>query len=66
MKLQRQLSRRVGGKEYPKWVVTIPPSQIAELGWHEGEELEAEVRGEALLLVPSNSRSTTAVHQERV
>jgi len=31
MKLQRQINRIVEDKEYPKFVVTIPPEQIEEL-----------------------------------
>ncbi len=42
MKLQKRLSRRVGKKEYVKWVVTIPPSEIDKLHWKEGETLTAE------------------------
>ncbi len=26
------------GKEYPKWLVVIPPKVIEELGWKEGDE----------------------------
>jgi len=50
MKLQKQLSRRVGNKEYPKWVVTIPPKQISVLGWKEGEFLESEINGQELII----------------
>lgn len=50
MKLQKQLSRKVGNKEYPKWIITIPPKQIKELGWKEGEYLESEVNSEELTI----------------
>ena len=59
MKLQKRLNRRVAGKDYVKWVVTIPPAQIELLGWREGEDLEAEVRGATLTLRPSASSNTT-------
>jgi bifunctional DNA-binding transcriptional regulator/antitoxin component of YhaV-PrlF toxin-antitoxin module len=52
MKLQKQLSRKVKNKEYPKYVVTVPPSQIKELGWKEGIELEIEVENNKLVLTP--------------
>lgn len=55
MKLQRQLSRVVGKTQYAKWVVTIPPRQINELGWHEGEKLESNVNGKALVVKKSNN-----------
>ena len=52
MKLQKQLSRKVKGKEYPKYVITIPPKQIGELGWEEGMELVPIAEGGKLILVP--------------
>jgi antitoxin component of MazEF toxin-antitoxin module len=51
MKLQKQLSRKVQGKEYPKWVVTIPPEKVHALGWKTGEELVAVVNNDKLILV---------------
>ena len=50
MRLQKQLSRRVGNKEYPKWVITIPPKQIRALGWKEGEFLESEINSQKLVI----------------
>ena len=52
MKLQRQLSRRVKDKEYPKYVVTIPPKLIEELGWKEGMELEYDTQKNGIILKP--------------
>jgi len=54
MKLQKQLSRKVRGKEYPKWVVTIPPEKIKEVGWQEGAELEASVKDQKIVLKPKD------------
>lgn len=50
MKLQKQLSRKVGKKEYPKYVITIPPKQIKALGWKSGEVLEASIEGNRLVV----------------
>lgn len=50
MKLQKQLSRKVGNEEYAKWVVVIPPEKIKESGWKEGDELEIDIRGDKLLI----------------
>jgi len=50
MKLQKQLSRKVGNKEYRKWVITIPPKQVKALGWGEGEYLESKVNGQKLIV----------------
>jgi len=50
-KLQKQLSRKVDEKEYPKYVVTIPPSQVRELRWKEGDELEAKIQKDKLVIM---------------
>ena len=50
MKLQKQLSRRYGGKDYAKWLVVIPPNVVDKLGWAEGEDLEPRVAGRELKL----------------
>jgi len=54
------LSRKVAGKEYPKYVITLPPRQVEELGWKEGEELEAKIKGNSVILRrASGSRLST-------
>lgn len=50
MKLQKQLSRKVGDREYPKWVITIPSKQIEELGWNVGDELRTMIKDNKLIL----------------
>ena len=50
MKLQKQLSRKVGNKEYAKWVIAIPPKQVRALGWNEGQSLEGEVKDQKLVI----------------
>jgi len=50
MKLQKQLSRKVGDIEYAKWVLVIPSNMIEELKWREGQELEAEVKENKLIV----------------
>jgi antitoxin component of MazEF toxin-antitoxin module len=52
MRLQRQVSRQVDGNEYAKWIIVIPPSQVEELGWVEGMELESYVKGKILVVRP--------------
>jgi antitoxin component of MazEF toxin-antitoxin module len=52
MKLQKQLSRRAGNIEYPKFVVVIPPEKIKEVGWKEGTELDADVKVNKIILKP--------------
>ena len=43
------------GKEYYKWVVVIPPSQIEELGWTEGMELTSRVKDNMLIIEPATT-----------
>jgi AbrB family looped-hinge helix DNA binding protein len=52
MRLQKQLSRKVADKKYPKYVITISPKYIEQLGWKEGTELEAKVRDGKVILYP--------------
>jgi antitoxin component of MazEF toxin-antitoxin module len=54
MRLQKQLSRKLGNKEYPKWVITIPPKLIDILGWKEGEYLESEINDQQLIIRRGN------------
>ena len=54
MKLQKQLSRKYGNKEYPKWVIVVPPKKIKALDWSEGECLESEVRDQELIVRREN------------
>jgi len=50
MKLQKQLSRKVGGKEYAKWVLVIPPEIVRKAKLKEGKELKAEVQDHKLII----------------
>lgn len=56
MKLQKQLSRKVRGKEYSKYVVTISPRYIEKLGWQKGIELEVRVSNNRLIVEPKNKK----------
>ena len=44
------MNRKVGNKEYSKWVVSIPPEKIDEAGWKVGDEIEAVVKRHEILL----------------
>lgn len=43
-KLQKQLSRKVGNKEYSKYVIVIPSEEIKKSGFREGQELKIETK----------------------
>lgn len=50
MHLQKQLSKKIGDKEYAKYVIVISPKMVEELGWKAGEELEAEIKKDKLII----------------
>ena len=50
MRLQEQLSKKVGDKVYKKYVIVVKPKTIEKLGWKAGQELEAEVKGKKLVI----------------
>lgn len=56
MRLQRQMSRKYKDIEYSKWVITVPPRQIEELGWAEGEFLESNVVDKELIVKRENTQ----------
>lgn len=56
MQLQRRLNRKVGDKEYSKWLIGISPEKIEELGWKEGEELTETIEGKKLTLEPETKK----------
>jgi hypothetical protein len=57
MRLQKQKTREVKGKEYFRWTVVIPPKEVGELGWTEGTELESKADKDRLVLKPSRVKS---------
>jgi antitoxin component of MazEF toxin-antitoxin module len=50
MRLQKQLSRKIGNTEYAKFVTVIPPQVIKDLGWEDGQELESEIKEGRLVI----------------
>jgi hypothetical protein len=57
VRLKRTLNRRVGDKEYYKWLVAdVPPDTIEELGWEEGQELEGTVDAGRLVIHPPRAK----------
>lgn len=50
-KLQKQLSRKVGNKEYAKYVIVIPPKAIKEAGFKDGQELNIKSSNGKLIIV---------------
>lgn len=66
MRVRKTVNRVHKGTTYYRWVVSIPPKDIRELGWVDGQELRAVVQGATLSIEPltggpSPRRSKTAV-----
>lgn len=57
MRLQKRLSRKVGKKEYVKWVITIPPSEVDTLHWRAGDRLVAEIDNDSLVIKKKPKKS---------
>lgn len=57
MRLHKVVNRVYEGTTYYRWVVSLPPKRIRELGWTDGQELEAVVRGSSLWVQPSLRRT---------
>jgi hypothetical protein len=52
VRLHKVVNRIYEGTTYYRWVVSVPPKRVRELGWTDGQELEAVVRGSALWVQP--------------
>jgi len=50
MRLIKQKGRDYGDKSYFKYIAVIPNKIIKKLGWKGGEDLDAEVRGDRLII----------------
>jgi len=50
MKLQSQVSRKVGDTEYNKSWVVIPNKLLELLKWKTGQELEGEIKDNKLVI----------------
>jgi antitoxin component of MazEF toxin-antitoxin module len=56
MRLHKVVNRVYEGTTYYRWVLSVPPRRVRELGWTDGQELEAVVRGSTLWVQPSLRR----------
>jgi len=50
MRLIPQKSRDYKGKAYYKYIIVVPSKIIKKFGWKGGEELEAEVKNDKLVI----------------
>jgi len=50
MKLQSQVSRKVGDKEYKKFWIVIPQKLLKKLKWKIGQELKGNIKKGKLII----------------
>ncbi|HEV8050203.1 MAG TPA: hypothetical protein VGP88_06375 [Thermoplasmata archaeon] len=53
MRLHKVVNRKYQGTVYYRWVLSVPPKSVRELGWVDGQELEVTVRGSVLSISPA-------------
>ena len=56
MRLQKQLSRKVSGTTYPKYVLVVPPKIIEKAKLKGGDELEVEIDGKKIIISPKRKQ----------
>ncbi len=53
MRIHKVVNRVHEGTVYYRWVLSVPPKNVRELGWVDGQQLETTVRGSTLWVSPS-------------
>lgn len=57
MRIHKVINRVHEGTVYYRWVLSVPPKNVRDLGWVDGQELEMVVRGTSLWVQPAVRRS---------
>ncbi|MGI0141249.1 MAG: DUF488 family protein [Candidatus Micrarchaeales archaeon] len=57
MKLQKVPSRKLNQKEYVKWLIIVPPKEVDQLGWEDGQKLKSFVEKNNLVIIISKEPS---------
>ncbi len=53
MRLRKVVNRVYEGTVYYRWVLSVPPRRVRELGWVDGQELETIPHGSSLWIRPA-------------
>ena len=53
MRVRKVINRVYEGTVYYRWIISVPPKNVRELGWVDGQELETTVRGSTLWISPT-------------
>ena len=57
MRIHKVVNRIHEGTVYYRWVLSVPPKDVRDLGWVDGQELETIVRGSSLWVQPAVRRT---------
>jgi hypothetical protein len=52
VRLHKVINRVHEGTTYYRWVLSVPPRSVRDLGWVDGQELAVQVRGSILWIQP--------------
>jgi hypothetical protein len=53
VRVHKVINRVYEGKVYYRWVLSVSPKDVRELGWTDGQQLETTVRGSILWVQPA-------------
>ncbi len=62
LKVQKSVSHTNGSKEYVKHQIVVPNDLVKQLGWNQGDELEARINQRGLLLYRLPSKPEVKTH----
>lgn len=54
MRIRKVINRVYEGTVYYRWLLSVPPKKVRELGWVDGQEVSAMVRGSTLWIEASS------------
>jgi hypothetical protein len=55
VRARKVVNRVYQGRTYYRWLVSISPKEIQQLGWVDGQSLKAYVRGSTLTIEPGGT-----------
>jgi hypothetical protein len=53
VRLRKVVNRVYEGKTYYRWLLSVSPKDVRDLGWVDGQALEATVRDSTLSIAPA-------------
>ena len=65
MRIRKVINRVYEGTVYYRWLLSVPPKKVRELGWVDGQEVSATVRGSTLWIEASSRPRPRRTRQSR-